>query len=307
MASHANPQPSPAPIRFRDRRTGEIHEEAVYGERWLRWTCETRPGRLTARALIKRPVFSAFYGWRMRRPSSRRLIAPFIEQYGLDPAEFAEPPGTYPHFDAFFTRKLRPGARPLANAAAVLPADGRHLGFDDISAASHVFVKGQRFDLPRLLGDAGLAARYAAGPAVLSRLCPTDYHRFHFPARGTPGDTLTLDGPLHSVSPLALRRRLSILWTNRRTLTRLATPHLGEVLLIEIGATCVGRIHQTFRAHRPVAAGDEKGCFAFGGSACLTLFEPGSLTLARDLTRAGNEGIELYAPMGDALGHTPNA
>jgi len=170
-----------------------------------------------------------------------------------------------------------------------------------MGAVNGLFVKGQAFDLARLLGDRALAERYREGPGVLSRLCPPDYHRFHFPAAGVPEDPLTLPGPLYSVSPFALRQRLSILWTNRRSLTRLATPALGQVLLMEIGATFVGRIGQSFTARQPVGKGQEKGVFGFGASACLTLFEPGRVRLEADLLKAGGEGIELYARQGQAM------
>jgi phosphatidylserine decarboxylase len=167
-----------------------------------------------------------------------------------------------------------------------------------------VFVKGQKFDLAALLGDAALAARYATGSLVLSRLCPVDYHRFHFPAAGVPGPTRMIDGPLFSVSPIALRQRLAYLWTNKRTITELATESFGKVILMEIGATCVGTIQQTFTPGQPVAKGAEKGYFAFGGSSTLTLFEPGAVTLEPDLLHHSAHQIELYARIGSRMGHT---
>src|SRR5690606_27501577 len=124
---------------------------------------------------------------------------------------------------------------------------------------------------------------------------------FHFPAAGVPGRTKHIDGPLYSVSPLALRRRLSYLWENKRSITRLETETLGTVLLLEIGATCVGSIHQTFTPGAPVKKGDEKGFFAFGGSSTLTLFEPGAVQLAEDLVQWSGKQIELYAKVGSPM------
>ncbi len=281
-----------------------METEQVYGEGFLRWAYANPLGGLALAALIKRPVFSKWYGRRMSTPQSATRIAPFIAQYGLDPAEFADPPDSYASFNAFFYRKLKPAARPIDadDASVVFPADGRHLGFERASDIQDVFVKGQHFNLPDLLGDAQLADRYAHGTLVLSRLCPVDYHRFHFPVAGTPGETRTIAGPLFSVSPIALRRHLSFLWTNKRTLTRLETRHFGTVLLLEIGATCVGTIVQTFRSNRPVAKGDEKGYFAFGGSSTITLFEPGTIRLDADLREHSARQTELYARIGSRLG-----
>lgn len=290
------------PIRYRNRETGKIETEKVYGEGFLQWAYGSPHGRLALHAFVKRPFFSKWYGVRMNAPKTAARIVPFVENYGLDPAEFEKAPGEFASFNDFFYRKLNPGARPVSDSPVVLPADGRHLGFPKASAIESVFVKGQRFDLPALLGSADLADRYWDGPLILSRLCPVDYHRFHFPCAGIPGETRLLNGPLFSVSPIALRRNLSYLWQNKRTLTELDTKDFGLVICMEIGATCVGSIHQTFIPGRPVEKGAEKGYFAFGGSSTLLLFEPGTVTLSEDLVAAGQEAIELYAKMGTDAG-----
>ncbi|RPJ35515.1 MAG: phosphatidylserine decarboxylase [Verrucomicrobiaceae bacterium] len=291
------------PIRFFNRHTGTLETEEVYGEGFLRWTYNHPLGAIALSAFVKRPFFSAWYGRRMSTAKSAARVAPFISRYGLDPSDFADPPESFRSFNEFFYRKLKPAARPVdADATSVVfPADGRHLGFDRASAIEGVFVKGQKFDLPALLGDADLARRYADGALVLSRLCPVDYHRFHFPAAGTPGETRLINGPLFSVSPIALRKRLAYLWTNKRTLTPLQTERFGTVLLLEIGATCVGTIRQTFTPGQPVEKGAEKGYFAFGGSSTITLFEPGAVKLEQDLAAHSSRQTELYARFGTRM------
>jgi phosphatidylserine decarboxylase len=291
-------------IEFFNRHRNRLQREEVYGEGFLRFAYGNPLGRLALHAFIKRPAFSRWYGAKMNDPASADKIAPFIEQYGLDVSEFADPVESFPHFNAFFSRKLRPGARPIdPKATAVFPADGRHFGFERAAEVRSVFVKGQKFDLARLLGDADLADRFAKGPLVLSRLCPVDYHRFHFPCSGTPGESQLINGPLFSVSPIALRRRLAYLWENKRRITPIETEDLGLVLMIEVGATCVGSIQQTYVPGEPVAKGDEKGYFEFGGSSTITLFEPGSIELASDLLEHSSRRRELYAQMGSLMAH----
>jgi len=163
-------------------------------------------------------------------------------------------------------------------------------------------VKGQKFDVPALLDDAHLGKKYQNGSLLLSRLCPVDYHRFHFPCAGVPGETRIINGPLFSVSPLALRQRLAYFWENKRTVTELVTETMGTVLCMEIGATCVGSIHQTFTPGKRVEKGDEKGYFAFGGSSTILLFEPDVLTLDSDLLSAGSQMQELYAKVRTSAG-----
>ena len=294
------------PIRYFNRHTGTLETEQVYGEGFLRWSYGNPLGAISLNAFVKRPFFSKWYGRRMDRPESASRVAPFIAQYGLDPADFADAPSSYRSFNEFFYRKLKPEVRPIdADASSVVfPADGRHLGFECASAIEGVFVKGQKFDLAALLGDRELAARYADGALVLSRLCPVDYHRFHFPAAGIPSKTRVIEGPLFSVNPIALRQRLAYLWTNKRTITELKTERFGTVLCLEIGATCVGTIRQTFTPGQPVAKGAEKGYFAFGGSSTITLFEPGAIRLEPDLVENTRQQIELYATIGSRMGQS---
>ncbi len=292
------------PIRYFNRHTAAMETEQVYGEGFLRWSYGNPLGAISLESFVKRPFFSAWYGRRMSTPESAARVASFITQYGLDPADFADAPTSYRSFNEFFYRKLKPAARPVDAdpASVVFPADGRHLGFDRASDIAGVFVKGQQFDLAKLLGDAGLAARFADGALVLSRLCPVDYHRFHFPAAGIPGETRLINGPLYSVNPIALRQNLGYLWTNKRTVTELQSERLGTVLCLEIGATCVGTIHQTFTPGSPVEKGAEKGYFAFGGSSTITIFEPGAVKLAADLVESSAQQIELYARVGSVMG-----
>lgn len=291
------------PIFYHNRHTGRLETEEVYGEGFLRWTYGHPLGAIALSAIVKRPFFSAWYGRRMSTEKSAARVAPFIRQYGLDAAEFADAPESFRSFNEFFYRKLKSAARPVDadDACVVFPADGRHLGFERASHIEGVFVKGQKFDLAALLGDDALAAKYADGPLILSRLCPVDYHRFHFPAAGMPGETRLINGPLFSVSPIALRKRLSYLWSNKRTITPLRTGRFGTVLLIEIGATCVGTIRQTFTPGNPVEKGAEKGYFAFGGSSTITLFEPGAVRLEADLAEYSARQTELYARVGTRM------
>lgn len=293
-------------IRYLNRYTGMIETEKVYGGAFLHFTYGNPLGRLALHAIIKRAAFSHWYGWRMDRPSSRAKIRPFIREYAVDVREFVDAPISFRTFNEFFYRKLRPSARPVApdKRAAVFPADGRHLGFSDISKIDAVFVKGQRFDLDALIADHALADRYRDGAMVLSRLCPVDYHRFHFPVGGVAPAPLLINGPLFSVNPVALRQNLRYLIENKRWRCRVESPEFGTVLTFEVGATCVGATEYTFAAGQPVAKGAEKGFFKFGGSSTITLFEKGRIQLAADLLENTRQQRELYARVGDVMGRT---
>ncbi|MDQ5981066.1 MAG: phosphatidylserine decarboxylase [Verrucomicrobiota bacterium] len=292
------------PIRYFHRAKKTVETEQVYGGAWLRWTYESSLGRLSLNVLVKRALLSRYYGWRMSMRASANRVLPFIVDYGLDVDEFAKKPYSFKTFNEFFYRALKPGARPVAEGdrVAVLPADGRHLAFQNVDAAAGFYAKGQRFDLKAFLGDEALAAKFAGGSLLISRLCPVDYHRFHFPVAGTPGDARLINGFLYSVSPIALRRNLAYLWENKRTVTLVESPVFGTVAVCEIGATMVGSIVQTHVPGRPAPKGEEKGLFKFGGSCVVTIFQPGRIKLDADLVGQTAAGLEVYARMGEQLG-----
>ncbi|HET7535297.1 MAG TPA: archaetidylserine decarboxylase [Candidatus Didemnitutus sp.] len=292
------------PIRYFHRAKQVVETEQIYGEKWLRWTYGEGLGRMTLNLFVKRALLSRYYGWRMSMRDSARRILPFIVEYDLNVDEFAKKPLTFKNFNEFFYRALKPGARPIAGGdrVAVLPADGRHLAFQTLDATEGFYAKGQRFDLPAFLGNQELAAEFAGGSLLISRLCPVDYHRFHFPVSGTPGEPRLINGALYSVSPIALRKNLSYLWENKRMVTLVESPVFGRVAVCEIGATMVGSIFQSFDPGKPVAKGAEKGLFKFGGSCVVTIFRPGRIKFDADLTAQSAEQIEVYAKMGERLG-----
>lgn len=292
------------PVRFFNRYTGSLETERIFGEGWLRFAYENPVGRGFVALLARRRFFSAYYGWRMNRSFSANQVLPFIVKYDIDVEEFAKSPFDFKSFNEFFYRALKPECRPIAagESVAVLPADGRHLAFPDVDAADGFYVKGAKFTLAELLGDAEQAAKFAGGAMLISRLCPVDYHRFHFPVAGTPGLPRLVNGWLYSVSPVALRHNIRYLVENKRMITAIDSPAFGAVAMIEVGATNVGSILQAFVEDRAVAKGEEKGLFKFGGSCVITLFQRGRIRFADDLVAQSANHVETYAKMGDVLG-----
>jgi phosphatidylserine decarboxylase len=294
----------PEPIRYFDRYDRKTKTEKVFGERWLRLAYDNPVGRLAVWLLVRRRLFSWYYGRRMNRRGSDMLIFKFVEDYGIDVAEFAKSPFDFQTFNEFFHRALRPECRPIAQGAkiAVLPADGRHLAVPDVDRADGFYVKGSKFTLEELLGDADLAAQFAGGSLLISRLCPSDYHRFHFPVSGIPSEPRLVRGCLYSVSPIALRRNIGYLVRNKRFVTLVDAPDFGRVAIVEVGATNVGSIVQSYVPGRPVVKGEEKGMFAFGGSCVMTLFANSRIMFDADMARQSADCVETYARMGDRLG-----
>ena len=295
------------PIRFYHRYKKTVELEQVYGDRWLRLAYGNPGGRFFVWLLARRAFFSQWYGYKMRKPESALKILPFIAKYDIDADEFAKSPFDYKTFNEFFYRALKPEARPIAagERVAVFPADARHLAFQNIQAAAGFYVKGAKFSFEELLGNAQDAEKFAGGAMLISRLCPVDYHRFHFPVGGIPGEPRLINGWLYSVSPVALRRRLRYLIENKRVVTLVESPEFGTVGMVEVGATNVGSIQQSFMPGRAVKKGEEKGLFAFGGSCVITLFQRGRIRLDADILEQSAKHLETFARVGDRLGEAP--
>ncbi len=291
-------------IDYIERATGEKRVEKVYGHRALALLY----GDGFFRALFSSavlpllahvPFFSQFYGYLQKRPSSAKKIAPFIESYGVDQSEFLDT--NFRSFNDFFIRKLKPKSRPIALDPNILamPADGRYLVYPKFK---QFLVKGKEFSLEDFLQNTADANRYKEGSMAIVRLCPSDYHRFHFPCDGVPSKSRLMNGPLYSVNPIALRKRISILSENKRMITEIETDRFGTLLYIEIGATSVGSIHQTYCPEKKVLKGDEKGYFEFGGSCIVLLFEEGRVRFDQDLVENTGRGLETRANFGQSLG-----
>jgi phosphatidylserine decarboxylase len=297
-------------IFFLDRMTGEVLEEKVYGQSFVEAFYGNRKKSRFYSFFLPLfacyPLVSKLYGALQKSHLSKRKVAPFIEKFGVDPSEFAEPVARFSSFNDFFIRHLKLEARPIAPGrdVAVLPADGRYLVYQDVSKADGFVVKGKKFSLEELLQDESLAKSYQNGAMVIARLCPTDYHRFHFPCSCTPSASTKIRGFLHSVNPLAIRKRVEIFAENKREITTLHTKNFGEVLFIEVGAICVGSIHQTFSPEEPYAKGDEKGYFSFGGSSLILLFQEGCIQFDQDLIDSSREHREVRGLMGQSLGRS---
>ncbi len=287
------------PIKYVDRTTGEVKTEKIEGEGWMRWLYYNPVGELTLQALVKRKFVSEVYGSMMDKPSSAEKISGFVEKYNID-MNITEKT-TFSSFNDFFTRKLKPGARPIDpdSSVVVSPADGKLLVYDNISSRDF-FVKGNRFNLSGFLNSNSLAEKYRDGILMIVRLAPPDYHRYHFPVDGKLSTPVKVDGDYFSVSPLALRKMVEIFSENKREYVVISSQTFGDVVMAEVGATMVGSIIQTYKSN-DIKKGDEKGYFKFGGSTVILIFEKDKISVDKDLLKNSANNIETTVKMGERI------
>ena len=224
----------------------------------------------------------------------------FVKRYQVDMSEAANPDiASYPTFNDFFTRPLRPGVRPLADADFACPVDGAISQFGVIRQDQIFQAKQHHYSCRTLLaGDAALAAQFTDGAFATLYLSPRDYHRIHMPLDGRLTRMIYVPGALFSVNPVTARGVPGLFARNERVVCLFDTAY-GPFVLVLVGATVVGSMatvwHGTVNPPRPgritdwhyqdqaiaLKQGEEMGRFLLGSTVVMLfprqtiLFNPG--------------------------------
>jgi phosphatidylserine decarboxylase len=284
-----------------NRKESREEVEQVYGDAALKWVYGTRSGQRLADRVLSRGFISQAYGAYQSSSWSAHKIEPFIRTFQIPMDEYEVK--SFRTFNEFFIRKFKPGAREFTKVPNELPAfsEARYFAYEKITPDQKFPVKGTGLSAEGLLGSREKAKPFQGGPLLLARLCPVDYHRFHFPDEGRIMDYYPVHGKLHSVNPLALKYKEEIFITNERQVSILQTPNFGKLAYIEVGALCVGKIVQTHPTLGDFRRGDEKGYFLFGGSTVIVLGEPGAWKPDQDLLDQTSQGRETLVRLGERV------
>ena len=252
---------------------------------------------------LPKKALTRFGGWVAGTPMgvvTTAIIADFVRRYQVDMMEAAEPDlGSYKTFNAFFTRALRAGIRPIASADWVSPVDGAVSQLGRIESGEIFQAKGHRYTAQALLAcDAGEAAAFANGHFATIYLSPKDYHRIHMPIAGKLLRMIHVPGDLFSVNPTTARGVPGLFARNERVVCEFETEK-GPMVLVLVGATIVGSMatvwHGQVNPPRPgtvrewqydsqdvrLQKGEEMGRFLLG-STVVMLFPENSLQFPGD-------------------------
>ena len=243
----------------------------------------------------------------------------FIRRYGVDLSVVSDPtPASYPHFNAFFTRALVSGARPLEGGPRTIlsPADGTVAAVGAMNGRSVVQAKGRTYTLEALFaGDERAAATFDGGRFATVYLAPRDYHRVHMPLTGRLRSTVYVPGELFSVNPTTVDAIDRLFARNERVVSFFDTD-LGPLAITMVGAVFVGCIEQVWRgvvtpprrqqtaveryddAGIVLEQGHEMGRFNMGSTVIVMLANPG-VQWARSL-KPGS-----FVQMGRRIGEVP--
>lgn len=291
-------------IKYIERKTGEILCEKVPGEKYLKFLYYNPFGELPLNMVVKKKFLTQRYGKLMDKPESVKRIPSFIKETGVNISEAKKKIEDFTSFNDFFYRELKEGARVIDNDenSVVSSADGKILAFENIEKEKNYYIKGDKFTLEEFFQDSELAKKYENGVFVIIRLAPVDYHRFHFPVDGKISKSHLIEGAYYSVSTHAIRKNFRIFCENKREYSILYTEKFGDIAMVEIGATMVGGIKQSYVPDTWVKKGEEKGYFYFGGSTCILVFEKDKVRIDRDLIENTKKGIETKVYMGEKIG-----
>jgi len=291
-------------IKFYDRESKKYKTELVAGEKYLNWTYSSRLGMNLLEIFIKKKAFSKLYGWYCDTKTSRSKIKPFIKNLNIDMSIVEKSEDEFNSFNEFFTRKLKKSARLFSNEKNILisPADGRLFAYENIDLNNIMQIKGINYSLNELIQNKAIASKYAGGTCLIFRLCPTDYHRFHFIDDGLCEKSNKINGAYYSVNPVALKKIPKLFCENKREWSVFHSENFKDILYVEVGATCVGSILQTYTPNCKIKKGDEKGYFKFGGSTVAIFLEKDAAKIDDDIIEQTKLGYETKIVMGEKIG-----
>ena len=309
-------------VHYIDRTTGQRVTESVMGDGALKFAYETLLGRTLWPVLFGSKLVSALMGKYYDSPRSKKAIRSLASIPGCLVDEAEKPVEAYGSFNEFFTRHLKPGARPVGEGV-VSPADGRLMLYLNADAETPFPLKGAVRTLrevfspvPRCVSPAALtqkgsasletpragrtAVRSGAYDIAVIRLAPVDYHRFHFPCDCTvEGEAQVIPGKYHSVNPIALVKYPDVYADNERQIVK-AKAAFGDFWLVDVGAFGVGTIVQTYSGAEQ-KKGTEKGYFKFGGSTVIFIAPAGAVRFDADLVANSAAGLETRVRCGERI------
>lgn len=230
--------------------------------------------------------------------ASRHLIPTFVKSYNIRVEDAERELHEYESLNHFFTRRLKPGLRPIAQGEDLLisPVDALITGMGSIHDGLILDVKGQKYTLDELLHRSPFQQKYRNGHYFVLYLSPTDYHRIHSPVTGKTIESEHVAGKVYPVNDFGLQHMPRVLSRNERLITYIQH-HCGEVAVVKVGALNVSSIkyvNQTVQAR--YERGEEMAYFEFGSTVVL-LTETGTFTPLQEL-KSGDK-----VKMGEALGH----
>ena len=246
------------------------------------------------------PGLSRAAGRFLDTPASKFLISPFVKRANIDLSEYEA--DSFTCFNDCFTRKIKPGLRPvdMSPDALISPCDGL-LSVYRVEDGAVLPVKQSRYTLPSLLGGDPVWREFSNGWALIFRLCVDNYHRYCYMDFGLKEKNVFIPGRLHTVRPIALEA-VPVFTENSREYTLIHGDSLGDFIQMEVGALLVGKIKNHESEAAKVEKGVEKGMFLYGGSTVIALLSENSAKIDEIYIENTANGVETPVKYGQKIG-----
>jgi phosphatidylserine decarboxylase len=290
-----------------DKKEQKIFKESIFAGGFLYFAYEHKIGKILGKIFFSSYLFNYLYGIYKKSSYSKQKIIQDINEYQIDMREFKVE--EYQNYRQFFLRKFKDNKRIFDMNAKKLSAfaEGKYLGYSHVNEQLNFPIKGNIYNFNSLFGnnkdfDFNI---FKNGPMLICRLCPVDYHYYHFPDNGKIITKYKVHGRYHSVNFMALKQRPTIFFENERQITILETENFGILAYIEIGAMCVGKIIDTHHSST-FKKGEEKGFFDFGASTVVVIGLEGKWQPDSDILKYTEAGMETKIQLGNNIASVAN-
>ncbi|OPJ64574.1 phosphatidylserine decarboxylase [Clostridium oryzae] len=289
--------------KYFDRSKGTYEFEKVAGGIYLKWLYSSPVGMNFLEAFVKKKLFSSLYGLYCDSRISSKKIKKFINDFDIDMSIYKNKACNFKTFNDFFIREVNEASRPIDTDIHhfIAPCEGRLTAYTNIDIDNLIQIKGITYKFKDLIPDNNLADLYINGTCLVFRLCPTDYHRFHFVDTGTCSANHKIKGTYYSVNPISLENKENVFCQNKREWSIFHSDNFSDILYVEIGATCVGSIIQTYTPNIHVKKGSEKGFFKFGGSTVMIFLKKDIIKIDDDILKQSSLSLETKIKLGEKI------
>ena len=263
----------------------------------LTFLYDTVVGRIFLKIMTTKAV-SKLVGCYMNTRLSKYKINRFIKANNIDMSDYLDT--TYKNFNEFFSRKIDPQKRPIQmdSNTLIAVADSKLLRYK-ITPKLVLNIKNANYTVEELLKDKEISKEYMGGECLVFRLCVDDYHRYIYIDDGEVLQSKKITGVLHTVSPIS-DGKYKVYSQNSREWTLIKTKNFDNIIQMEVGAMCVGKI-KNFH-DKEVTRGQEKGYFEFGGSTIIVFIKKDMVKIDGDILDNSFVGIETIVKQGERIG-----
>lgn len=254
----------------------------------------TIPGRIILKLIYNRFI-SNIVGFFLNLRISKPLIKKYITKYDIDMNLYKEK--NYTSFNDFFKRELKEINKTNNKNDFISICDSK-ISIYKIEKDLILNIKNSKYTLEELIKDK-INKDYENGYCLIYRLEPKDYHHYIFNDDGKILSKKRINGKLHTVNPIVYEK-YQVFTENKREVTILKTENFSEIIQIEVGALCVGKIKN--RDVKEFKRYDEKGYFEFGGSTIIQLIKNNQIEIDKELIENTKNDIETQVTIGTVIG-----